>query len=89
MASKYLITNKEFLEFVQAEGYQRKEFWTDEGWKWKEFCKACHPLFWVCDKGMYELNMINIFHVYCLILAKYLITVVSLLVRSVTHSERL
>lgn len=30
-ASKYLITNGEFLEFVDAGGYEKREFWTAEG----------------------------------------------------------
>ena len=30
-ASKYLVTNKEFLQFVEDGGYQRKELWTKEG----------------------------------------------------------
>jgi len=30
-ATKYLITNKEFYEFVEDEGYQKRELWTDEG----------------------------------------------------------
>ena len=30
-ATKYLITNGEFLEFVKDNGYQRRELWTDEG----------------------------------------------------------
>ena len=30
-ASKYLITNREFLAFVQDSGYQRKDLWTQEG----------------------------------------------------------
>ena len=30
-ASKYLITNGEFLEFVNAGGYEKQEYWTKEG----------------------------------------------------------
>ena len=29
--SKYLISNREFYEFVMDGGYQRKELWTEEG----------------------------------------------------------
>ena len=34
--SQYMITNGEFLEFVQAGGYQNKSYWSPEGWQWKE-----------------------------------------------------
>lgn len=49
-ASKYLITNREYLEFVNDGGYEDSKYWTDEGWKWKQFRKLHHPTFWVCGK---------------------------------------
>ena len=30
-ATKYLVTNGEFLEFVREGGYQRQDLWTEEG----------------------------------------------------------
>ena len=30
-ATKYLVTNRDFLEFVRADGYQRQDLWTEEG----------------------------------------------------------
>lgn len=45
--SKYLATNFEFLEFVNDGGYQCEQWWTEEGWKWAQYKKADHPLFWV------------------------------------------
>ncbi|XP_067679037.1 uncharacterized protein [Haliotis asinina] len=50
-ASKYLVTNREFLGFVRAGGYKSKKFWSDEGWKWRVFKQANHPVFWVCNNG--------------------------------------
>ncbi|XP_048394662.1 uncharacterized protein LOC125456049 isoform X3 [Stegostoma tigrinum] len=50
-ASKYLITNGEYLKFVQAGGYGKKIYWTKEGWEWRTFRQAHHPTFWVCTKG--------------------------------------
>ncbi|CAD5112212.1 DgyrCDS1445 [Dimorphilus gyrociliatus] len=50
-ASQYLISNREFLQFVQDGGYDKRDFWSDEGWQWKEFRKVRHPTFWVCNKG--------------------------------------
>ena len=45
-ASKYLVSNAEFYDFVKAGGYQKKEFWTEEGWNWIDFSKAEHPVYW-------------------------------------------
>ncbi|KAI6656595.1 Meiotically up-regulated protein [Oopsacas minuta] len=49
-ASRYLVTNAQFLEFVEARGYENKEYWTEEGWKWVVYTKPKHPHFWVCQE---------------------------------------
>jgi 5-histidylcysteine sulfoxide synthase/putative 4-mercaptohistidine N1-methyltranferase len=46
-ASKYLVSNGEFLEFVEAGGYQNDAFWDAEGTQWKQFAQAAHPTFWI------------------------------------------
>ena len=30
------VTNGEFLEFVEADGYRQRQHWSDEGWQWLE-----------------------------------------------------
>lgn len=45
-ASKYLVSNQEFLEFVNIGGYQKPEYWTEEGQGWLAFSKAQYPTFW-------------------------------------------
>jgi len=46
-ASKYLVSNREYLCFVEAGGYRECCWWTEEGWNWRNFKNARHPLFWV------------------------------------------
>lgn len=46
-AAKYLVSNHEFLEFIDADGYETEKYWTDEGWGWKQYTQARHPEFWV------------------------------------------
>jgi 5-histidylcysteine sulfoxide synthase/putative 4-mercaptohistidine N1-methyltranferase len=58
-ASRYLVSNQEFRDFVDAGGYHDKEHWTEEGWAWKSYEKAKHPRFWIIDeKGEYYLRQI-------------------------------
>ena len=40
------ITNATFLNFVEGGGYQRREWWSDEGWAWKEEYDITHPHGW-------------------------------------------
>jgi 5-histidylcysteine sulfoxide synthase/putative 4-mercaptohistidine N1-methyltranferase len=46
-ASKYLVSNQEYLEFVEAGGYERDRFWSEEGLSWRQYAKAEHPCFWL------------------------------------------
>ncbi|MFD2167904.1 5-histidylcysteine sulfoxide synthase [Thalassotalea euphylliae] len=52
-ASQYLVSNQEFLSFVEAGGYQTPSYWTEEGQKWLGYKQAKMPRFWVEDGGQY------------------------------------
>lgn len=45
-ASKYLVSNQEYLSFVEAGGYQSPEFWNEEGQAWLAYTQAQMPRFW-------------------------------------------
>lgn len=45
-------TNEEFAEFVAAGGYDRREWWGDEGWQWRVREGWTCPLYWTrCGDG--------------------------------------
>jgi len=46
-SAKYLVSNQEFLEFVDDKAYETQEYWTEEGWNWRNFKKTTHPLWWI------------------------------------------
>jgi len=46
-ASQFLVSNQEFLEFVEAGAYQDESYWQQEGLQWLEFSQATHPSFWL------------------------------------------
>lgn len=46
-ATQHLITNGDFLAFVQDNGYSRRECWSELGWKWKSYRNSKFPSFWV------------------------------------------
>ncbi|MBN2216036.1 MAG: 5-histidylcysteine sulfoxide synthase [Pirellulales bacterium] len=52
-AGRCLVSNREFLGFVEEKGYEQEQYWTHEGWKWVNFSKARHPLFWIDSPGGY------------------------------------
>ncbi|MDO9013111.1 MAG: 5-histidylcysteine sulfoxide synthase [Gallionella sp.] len=46
-ASRYLVSNREFLDFVEAGGYAADSCWEAEGLAWKAYSRAGHPNFWI------------------------------------------
>ncbi|WP_013325423.1 5-histidylcysteine sulfoxide synthase [Gloeothece verrucosa] len=54
-ASKYMITNGEFREFVNDGGYENQDYWDQESWQWKNYYRVKHPKFWLIDEqGNYQ-----------------------------------
>jgi len=68
-ATKFKITNGEFLEFIRANGYRERKYWGNEGWEWiqrtdkntwKKNIIDC-PLFWIQDsktKNGFKLRLV-------------------------------
>jgi 5-histidylcysteine sulfoxide synthase/putative 4-mercaptohistidine N1-methyltranferase len=52
-ASQYLVSNQEFMEFVDAGGYKTPNLWTQEGQGWLDFSKSEMPRFWRRKNGEY------------------------------------
>lgn len=57
-AAKYLTSNREFMEFINDGGYTTEEYWTEEGWSWRNFKEASMPLFWRKDDNEFRLRLV-------------------------------
>jgi len=53
-ASKYLVSNSEYLEFVNNNGYTTNRFWDKEGIEWKNQNNITHPPFWIKEPNGYK-----------------------------------
>ena len=50
--SKFLVSNREFLKFVEDDGYLQSKYWTEDGKAYlKSFKDLSYPRFWRKDKG--------------------------------------
>ncbi len=43
---QYKVTNRQYLDFVAAGGYETRAFWNDDDWEWKNARGISHPSFW-------------------------------------------
>ncbi|NRB48521.1 MAG: ergothioneine biosynthesis protein EgtB [Saprospiraceae bacterium] len=46
-----LITNGEYIEFIEAGGYEHFEHWLSEGWEWAKGLSFKAPLHWFKEEG--------------------------------------
>ncbi len=58
-ASRYLVSNREFLDFVQAGGYAQDACWEQEGLAWKNYAHAAHPTFWIKQADSWRLRLMT------------------------------
>lgn len=40
------VTQAEFAAFVEDGGYQHRDLWDEDGWRWRETADARHPVYW-------------------------------------------
>jgi ergothioneine biosynthesis protein EgtB len=52
--SKSLVTNGDFMEFMEAGGYQDFNLWLEEGLHWKEENKVNSPMYWQEIAGIWH-----------------------------------
>lgn len=50
------VTNGQFLEFIEAGGYERQEYWMPEHWRWKCEQQKTHPHPWVPAESGWQLR---------------------------------
>ncbi|MDO9519144.1 MAG: 5-histidylcysteine sulfoxide synthase [Pseudohongiella sp.] len=62
-ASKRLISNGEFYEFVSSGAYLEEKYWSEQGWAWRRFRNTRWPTFWVQDGpvGSHQYKLRTIF----------------------------
>lgn len=46
LVGKYEVTNLQYRDFIESDGYKKKEYWSDAGWDWKKENKITKPAFW-------------------------------------------
>ncbi|HKP20894.1 MAG TPA: ergothioneine biosynthesis protein EgtB, partial [Thermoleophilaceae bacterium] len=53
------VTNGAFAEFIEADGYRRRELWTADGWRWRESSAIERPLYWTADGRVRSFDRID------------------------------
>ncbi len=52
--SKQLVTNGEYMEFLEAGGYNNFKYWLDEGWTWVQENQINAPMYWHKVNGQWH-----------------------------------
>ena len=52
--SKSLVTNGDFMAFIEADGYSKFHLWLDEGWSWVRENGINSPLYWHKIDGIWH-----------------------------------
>jgi len=47
--SKFAVSNDEYLEFVEAGGYQNEKYWSEAAWLWRCEKNLRYPIYWRQD----------------------------------------
>lgn len=58
-ASRYLVSNQEFLNFVEADGYKTNQYWESEGLGWLQHTQAQYPTFWIKQNNDWHLRLMT------------------------------
>jgi 5-histidylcysteine sulfoxide synthase/putative 4-mercaptohistidine N1-methyltranferase len=60
-ASRYLVSNGEYREFINDGGYGQPDLWTEEGRNWLSYSNSEHPVFWIPSQqsGEFRLRTMN------------------------------
>lgn len=58
-ASRYLASNHEFLNFVEAGGYTTNQYWESEGLGWLQHTQAQYPTFWIKQDNSWYLRLMT------------------------------
>jgi ergothioneine biosynthesis protein EgtB len=57
---RYMVSNGQFLEFLEDAGYERRELWSDSDWEWKQGTSVSAPVFWYrTDEGWFYRTMFD------------------------------
>ena len=56
------VTNATWLSFAEGGGYERREWWTDEAWHWKEEYDITHPGGWTDDGLEWRMGRLEPLH---------------------------
>lgn len=56
-----MVTNADYYDFVTSDGYSNQEYWSEDGWGWKNFKNVTHPTFWVPMKKEHEYGLRTLF----------------------------
>ena len=58
-ASSLLVSNGEYLAFVEAGGYTEHAYWEEEGLQWLKYSQVTQPEFWVRQSNQWQLRLMT------------------------------
>jgi iron(II)-dependent oxidoreductase len=50
------VSNRDYLGFVEAGGYERRDYWDDDGWQWRQQSGLAHPVYWRHGPGGWQMR---------------------------------
>lgn len=56
--ANHTVSNGEYLEFIEAQGYRIAKYWLSQGWDWVSENQIKQPLYWLQEDGVwYEFTL--------------------------------